>query len=324
MKEMKEERSEGTRTESGFTLLELIVALTLVALMAAALWAAFSISLRSWSTGTARIEAGQAHRYLLDTTRKQIASAYPLQAQATGTQSTGPQPAAPSPVFYGTSEGLMFVSLSSRRFFESPGLTLAAYRAVPDDGGTVALVAGERRYTGGEVDPEAPPEGSALFNGLAECVFEYFDPGREGDEARWVPEWDGSASGTLPAAVRLTLVSPGAGSGGAGRQMVIPIRARDTLTASSVLNPFAAGGRGARGRPRGATEGGPQGGMRGGPRGRMPEGMPEGIRGGPRGRFPEGMPEGIRGGPRGRFPEGMPEGMPDGRRGGRRGMGGRP
>lgn len=284
---MKEERSEGTRTESGFTLLELIVALTLVALMAAALWAAFSISLRSWSTGTARIEAGQAHRYLLDTTRKQIASAYPLQAQSTGTQ-----PAAPSPVFYGTSEGLMFVSLSSRRFFESPGLTLAAYRAVPDDGGTVALVAGERRYTGGEVDPEAPPEGSALFNGLAECVFEYFDPGREGDEARWVPEWDGSASGALPAAVRLTLVSPGAGSGGAGRQMVIPIRARDTLTASSVLNPFAAGGRGARGRPRGATEGGPQGGIRGGPRGRMPEGMPEG--------------------------------MPDGRRGGRRGMGGRP
>ncbi|MBN2337377.1 MAG: prepilin-type N-terminal cleavage/methylation domain-containing protein [Acidobacteria bacterium] len=297
---MKEERSEGTRTESGFTLLELIVALTLVALMAVALWAAFSISLRSWSTGTARIEAGQAHRYVLDTTRKQIASAYPLQADATGTQ-----PAAPSPVFYGRSDGLLFVSLSSRRFFESPGLTLASYRAVPDDGGRVALVAGERRYTGGEVDPEAPPEGSALFDGLAECVFEYFDPGQEPGEARWVPEWDGSASGTLPAAVRLTLVSPDAGSGGFGRQMVIPIRARDTLTASSVLNPFAAGGlRGGRGRPRGAMEGGPQGGMRGGPPGRMPEGMPEGIRGGPRGP--------------------MPEGVPDGRRGGRRGMGGGP
>lgn len=298
-------RTEGTRADSGFTLLELIVALTLVALMAVALWAVFSIGLRSWSTGTARIEAAGRHRYVMDTTRKQIASAYPVPATAT-TADSG-QPAAPqgalapqgasAPLFFGSRDGLVFVSLNSRRFFESPGLTLAAYRAVPDEEGTLALVAGERPYTGGEIDPEAPPEGNPLFEGLAECVFEYFDPGAEPGTARWVPEWDGSAAGTLPAAVRLTLVSPDSGSGRLERQTVIPIRARDTITASVALNPFGAGG--FRGR-RGATQGGPRGGMQGGPRGGM------------RGARPEGAPEGV------------PEGVPEGRRGGRRGMGGRP
>lgn len=292
-----EGRTEGTRADSGFTLLELIVALTLMTLMAVALWAVFSISLRSWSTGTNRIEVSGRHRYVMDATRKQIASAYPVGAPGNVTNAGGVPPAAEqgasAPLFFGSRDSLVFVSLNSRRFFESPGLTLAAYRAVPDEEGTLALVTGERPYTGGDADPEALPEGNPLFEGLAECIFEYFDPGTEPGAARWVPEWDGSAAGTLPAAVRLTLVSPDSGSERLERQMVIPIRARDTITAPVVLNPFAEGG--LRGR-RGAMQGGPRGGTQGGQRGMM----------------------------RGAMPKGAPEGTPEGRRGGRREMGGRP
>ena len=65
-------------SQAGFTLLEMLIAVTLVALMAVGLWAVFRISIRSWSQGTEFINANQHHRSILDLARKQIASAYPL------------------------------------------------------------------------------------------------------------------------------------------------------------------------------------------------------------------------------------------------------
>ena len=64
--------------EAGFTLLEMIVAVTLVAMMAVGLWAVLRISIRSWSRGTEFIDANQRQRSIMDMVRKQLASAYPL------------------------------------------------------------------------------------------------------------------------------------------------------------------------------------------------------------------------------------------------------
>ena len=71
--------------ESGFTLIEMLVSVTLVALIAVGLWSVFGISVRSWSRGTEFIDKTQRHRSILDKVRKQIASAYPLNASADAT-----------------------------------------------------------------------------------------------------------------------------------------------------------------------------------------------------------------------------------------------
>ena len=102
--------------ETGFTLLEMVVSVTLVAMMAVSLWGAFRISLASWARGTQSIDENQRSRTVLDVVRKQMASAYGLTAPV--------DPLSPGviyPIFEGTERSLRFVSLNSLRFQDSPG-----------------------------------------------------------------------------------------------------------------------------------------------------------------------------------------------------------
>ena len=129
-------------SNKGFSLLEMIVAITLVAMMAVGLWAVFSMSIRAWSRGTEFIDTNQRHRSILDLVRKQIASTYgltPVDLQAEGIL---------APLFVGTGESLSFISLNSLQFQESPGLTLVSYEVVQNSGGSYALVEMEQPYLG--------------------------------------------------------------------------------------------------------------------------------------------------------------------------------
>src|SRR4029434_8026841 len=100
--------------ERGFTLLKIVIAVTLVALMAVALWSVFRISLTSWSRGSEFIDAHQRQRSVLDLVNKQMASTFgtiaPIDLQTGG---------AIYPIFVGKSDSLQFVSLSSLRFMEN-------------------------------------------------------------------------------------------------------------------------------------------------------------------------------------------------------------
>ena len=131
------------QSEAGFTLLEMLIAVTLVAMMAVSLWAVFRISIRSWSRGTEFIDVNQRHRSILDLVRKQIASTLGLYAQA------DLQLGLPSTLYFsGTENSLRFVSLNSMRFHESPGLTLVIYEVAQDANGDFSLVEKEARYLG--------------------------------------------------------------------------------------------------------------------------------------------------------------------------------
>lgn len=176
------------RSQAGFTLLEMIVAVTLVALMAVGLWAVFRISLRSWSRGTEFMDANQRHRSILNLVRKQMASTYGLFVQ------DPLQPANAALMFDGTENSLRFISLNSLQFNESPGLTWVSYELSQDEGGDYSLVEREARYLG-----QMPEEGEGqagsrpvpIFENLSSCLFEYFDPGDAEDSSQWVREWDG-------------------------------------------------------------------------------------------------------------------------------------
>lgn len=245
------EKRRSIMSEPGFTLIEVLVALTLVALMAVGLWSVFSVSVRSWSRGTEFIDKTQRHRSILDKVRKQMASAYPLNAPVavpTPLQSINTQPIRPQQMsidnvaFTGTETGLSFVSLNSLRFQESPGLTLVSYEVALDAIGNYSLVEREARYTGQVFDQALIPnlsEAIPIFENLSSCVFEYFDPGNNDNTSQWVPEWNGQDRRQLPAAISLTMISQDPEGNLLNRNMVVPIQAQPNNLRKIPSSPLA-------------------------------------------------------------------------------------
>jgi prepilin-type N-terminal cleavage/methylation domain-containing protein len=227
-------------SESGFTLIEMLVAVTLVAMLAVGLWSVFSVSVRSWSRGTEFIDKTQRHRSILDKVRKQMASAYPLNASvdssmdvpedaAVETQAIQGRTRANTPLFYGTETSMSFISLNSLRFQESPGLTLVSYEVAQDAEGNYSLVEKETRYTGQIYDLGMMPgmsEAISIFENLSSCIFEYFDPGDNDNTAQWIPEWNGQDKGQLPVAVSITMISRDPQGKSLNRHMVVPVQAQ--------------------------------------------------------------------------------------------------
>jgi prepilin-type N-terminal cleavage/methylation domain-containing protein len=235
--------------QGGFTLLEVIVAVTLVAVMAVGLWAIFRITIRSWSRGTEFMDANQRHRSILNLVRKQLASTYGLLAppsQQTGTVPPGAYVAGMgSLVFNGTEDSLQFISLNSLQFQESPGLTLVSYEVSQDSGENYALVEKEARYLGQMPEEESSLNNSKaipIFENLSSCLFEYFDPGDAANPSQWVREWDGQKLRRLPLAVSMTMISRDPSGNAMSRHLVVPIKAEPFGQGIGPINPFGVRG----------------------------------------------------------------------------------
>jgi prepilin-type N-terminal cleavage/methylation domain-containing protein len=242
-------RKRSISAQAGFTLLEVLVSVTLVAVLAVGLWAVFRISIRSWSRGTEFMDANQRHRSILNLVRKQLASAYGLMAPLTPQVGTVPVQTGAivtgSLIFSGTEDSLQFISLNSLQFQESPGLTLVSYEIMQNPGGNYALVEKEARYLG-----DIPEDASSLnnskalpiFENLSSCLFEYFDPGDAMNPSQWVREWDGPKLHRLPAAVSMTMTSRDPRGNTANRHLVVPIKAEPWNSAFGLINPFGVRG----------------------------------------------------------------------------------
>jgi general secretion pathway protein J len=222
----------------GFTLLELIIALTLLAMMSVALWAVFRISIRSWQSGTQSVDNNQRHRTILDMVKKQMASAYPLIApvdlQAGGTL---------YPLFAGTESSLQCISLSSLRFRENPGLTMVSYDVVRGRRGNYSLVEREEQYLGLDSSresmfdrPDQPV--TVIFENLESFAFEYFDPGSNERPSQWLKAWNAKEAGRMPTAVSMTMVALDPNGGRFSRHMVIPVLTKPNDPRLNFINPF--------------------------------------------------------------------------------------
>ena len=220
------EQKNSIWSERGFTLMEMVIAVTLVAAMAVGLWSVFSISIRSWSRGTQFIDANQRHRSITDMVRKQIASTYGLSTQG-DLQSGG----VIYPIFSGTETSLRLISLSSLRFQENPGLTQVFYDVVQENDGSYSLVEREERYLGQNPDEESfliPKDQklTTIFRNLSSLTFEYFDPGDDEKPPRWVKEWDGQEMLQLPMAISMAMMSQDTNGNAVSRHLVVPIHAK--------------------------------------------------------------------------------------------------
>jgi general secretion pathway protein J len=226
------------RREGGFSLLEILIALTLVAMMAVALWSVFRISVASWKKGIDAIESNQRQRSILNLVRKQMASIFglmtPPDLQAGGVS---------YPVFSGAEDSMQFVSLNSLRFQENPGLTMVSYDLVQDRQGGSILVEREAQYLGLDSTRDSYFDRTdetflTVFENLTSFSFEYFDPATNERPAQWMREWNAREMQRLPVAISMTMTAQDAAGRSVSRHIVIPVMAKPHDMRPLFVNPF--------------------------------------------------------------------------------------
>ncbi len=191
-----------TGLSRGFTLLELVVALLLLALMSAVLYGSLSLSANSWDRGAAKAEQASDMRLTEEYLRQALSAQHPLLFHKVADQPL---------YFLGTRDSLSFAAALPGRagggmyYFrvaltpadETKRLTLA--RLIPDYGATAL--------------PEfADADKSVLADGIAEVRFGYF--GRDPDvnaasTPTWRDRWDDPH--VLPMLIRME-VQPAKGA----------------------------------------------------------------------------------------------------------------
>lgn len=112
---MRQSRRSDVCPETGFSLLELLVAITIMALLSTAVIASFRIGLSSWRRGEDFMERSQKLSAAVELLHKQLGSANPLFPLSSLTEPAGRDRAVPveaqnAPAFVGSAREVVFVS----------------------------------------------------------------------------------------------------------------------------------------------------------------------------------------------------------------------
>jgi prepilin-type N-terminal cleavage/methylation domain-containing protein len=221
------------REPAGFTLLELVIALSILSLIGVLAVEAFRMGGRSWRRGEERAEIQQRVRVLAGMLAGELSAVHPSTAILDGR---------PVVAFTGTADRIHFHAapdihepppangmVRSLAYFLEPGRGLLVQKSYP--------------LVEGDVSLEARGDAQVLDADVTRLRFRYLAPGqRETDEPRWQSDWDprdtdtpgGGAAGTviadlparesgLPLAVEVTL-GLGEGRGVREIQLVVPLR----------------------------------------------------------------------------------------------------
>lgn len=187
--------SRGRQSSRGFTLIEVVLALSIFALIGAVLYGAFSLSHSAVEKSQASFEGNQKLRSFTELLGSYIRSAYPYR-----------QSAQDRTVFFdGQEEHLTFVSSIS---LAMGGRGMAKIR--------IAWERGEQGEGPIQLEEEVPVRFSMSEDGAAggilndvvvqervkELRFAYLDP--KSEDELWEERWDGSEKLALPRAVRLS------------------------------------------------------------------------------------------------------------------------
>ncbi len=186
---------------AGFTLLEVIITLTILGFMVLIISGGLRLGLSSWDRGEQTREAYQRQRTASQLIFRQIKSMVPYKVK---TQKAEGDYVA----FEGKSQSLKFVSTLSLKAARPEGLVFAIYEFKEDqDGGRLVIY--EQRVLNKDFFEENPKEedGVSVLEGLSKLQFEYF---REEDEEKtrteaWMDQWSAKEEKELPRALKMTL-----------------------------------------------------------------------------------------------------------------------
>ena len=180
------ERQRFRESATGFTLLELLVSMTLLLLVVVILGGAYRLGFRSLDAGDRRIEMHERFRTSVAIVTAQLQSAVPLTYSEDGTKKS---------YFKGDAETLRFASGHSI-WGENPETVMVSYRLEPAGEGRWLLHAEEQGIGMEEIRK------AALFNPMDQISFAYFGKGVAEEKGGWKTEWTDDTS--IPEQVRIT------------------------------------------------------------------------------------------------------------------------
>ena len=198
-------------SQRGFTLVELIISITLVSLISVGMLTAMRTSLMTLDKTRARLDDNRRTAGLEQMMTRQLGGAMPVM----GNCATSAGLIGQVPIFSGTPQSLDFVSSYSMAEGSRGYPRFLAYQVVPEDGGTVKLVVNEHLFSGpastlpfclDNVFPPAPltPDSFVLAERLAYCRISY----RERNQGTqfggdWVQVW---TRPELPVVIRIEML----------------------------------------------------------------------------------------------------------------------
>lgn len=189
--------------ERGFTLVEVMVTMTILGFFLVIIFGVFRLGLSAWEKGESTRDEYQRMRIASHLLSQQIKSIFPYKVKSQKAEGD-------FLAFEGKAGSLKFVSAFSMKTRKPSGLIYVFYEFREGGRGGGQLLTYERRVINKNFMDDPPPEDERvpLFEGLAGVRFEYYqeedqDKSREGG---WVEEWNTKEEKELPKALRMTLI----------------------------------------------------------------------------------------------------------------------
>jgi general secretion pathway protein J len=187
---------------TGFTLIEVIVTLTVLGFILLIISGAFRLGLSAWERGESIKEKYQKVRIVTQLISKQIKSIVPYKIKSQKAE-------ADYLAFEGKDHSLKFVSNLSMKAKQPEGLVYATYefKEGGKEGGRLILY--EHRVLNKDFFEEDPKEelGVPLLEGVSTVHFEYYQEEdlEKNREEGWVEEWNAKEEKVLPRALKITI-----------------------------------------------------------------------------------------------------------------------
>jgi len=218
----------GRRREAGFTLLELLISMTILALIFVTVLGAIRVGSKSWESGEQRAEENQRTRTLFDTMALELTMVYPLRVKDQDRDVIA---------FRGKSDSLSFATLPQSYGAEpfSHMMRIVTYSVEPDRG----LVATEGYPLVGVAGSFDSLEGRerGLDARVSDARFRYLVPEGKSEEKlppTWRDYWDPSQDDAGALSLLSAVSAPGLLARGAQRALRgsdrLPLAVEITLT----------------------------------------------------------------------------------------------
>ncbi|NWF75480.1 MAG: type II secretion system protein [Nitrospirae bacterium] len=195
----------------GFTILELIISITLMGIIVVILMGAMRLGLRSIESGEKKTEQLERMRSSINIIDYQIQSQFPL----TYTDEDGNKS-----YYFQAGQDFMQFATNYSIWNGGKGYVIATYKVIPEDN-KEALYVSENIIGIDEI------RDTKLFDNYEKIYFEYFTRDLLTEEGKWVNEWTNEMS--FPEKVKIHLIKDMNDF-----SMIFPIRTRGTILETSL------------------------------------------------------------------------------------------
>jgi general secretion pathway protein J len=199
------------RGDRGFTLIELVLALTIVALMLTILFSSLRVGLRAWQRGEERAEALEYSRSMTQLVELALGGVYPLQGRIDKDKPV-------QIIFQGDEDKLSFVTVSPP-FPRSVPLAFTAVTLSMATGPEPGLAIREKALP--NFDPFERVAPDVVDPTVVGIAFRYL---RDPDSDSWEKTWDGGEERAIPRAIEVTITAKINGRVEQRPPLTVPVR----------------------------------------------------------------------------------------------------